>query len=99
MSIDLSQGGRPLSKEEKCTLYSISSEDYFKCLKSANVQLFSPTQALPAGAVVAIIIVIFIILLALDIKYEVNFFSSFFGGIGSLFSSLFSNRVSRRRRY
>jgi hypothetical protein len=97
MSIDLSQGGRPLSKEEKCTLYSISSEDYFKCLNSADVQLF--TQALPAGAVVAIVIAIFLILLALDIKYQSNIFSSFFGSIGNLFSALFSNRVSRRRRY
>ena len=89
MSIDLSQGGRPLSKEEKCTLYSISSEDYFKCLKSANVQLFSPSQSLPAGAVFAIIVVIFLVLLALDIKYNVNFFSSIFGGIVNLFSALF----------
>jgi len=100
MSIDLSQGGRPLSKEEKCTLYSISSEDYFKCLKSANVQLFSPTQAIPKGVIaVIIVIVIFFILLGLDIKYQTNIFSTFFGGIASLFSSLFSNRVSRRRRY
>jgi len=97
MSIDLSQGGRPLSKEEKCTLYSISTEDYFKCLKSSNVQLFSPTQALSKGAIIGIIVAIFFILLGLDIKYQTNIFSGFFGGIASLFSGLFSNRVSHRR--
>lgn len=99
MSIELSQGNRPLSKEEKCSLYSISSEDYFRCLKSANVHLFSPTQELPKVAIVAIVIVIFIILIGLDIKYNVNFFSSIWSGIAGLFSAITGNRVSRRRRY
>ena len=60
MSVDLSQGGRPLSHEEKCTLYSISSEDYFRCLKSAKVELFSPTQKIAWwGWILILIIVIF----------------------------------------
>ena len=90
------QGNRPLSKEEKCSLYSVSSEDYFRCLKSSNVQLFSaPLQALPGWATVLIIIFIFIVLLALDIKYEVNFFS----GLFSIFGSLFGSQKIRGRRY
>ena len=99
MSIDLSQGGRPLSKEEKCSLYSISSEDYFKCLKSANVQLFSPSQSLSTPTIIAIVVIIFIVLLYLDIKYQVNFFSSIFGGIAALFSGIFGRVSHRRRRY
>lgn len=98
MSIDLSQGGRPLSKEEKCSLYSISSEEYFKCLKNSNVQLFSPSQSLPTGALIGIIVVIFIVLLALDVKYEVHFFSSIWGFFVGLFTGGSVNRVSRRRR-
>ena len=31
---------RPLNPEEKCTEYSVSSEDYFRCLKRSNIQLF-----------------------------------------------------------
>ncbi len=91
------QGSRPLSKEEKCSLYSVSSEDYFRCLKSSNVQLFSaPLQALSGVTIAIIIIVIFIILLALDIKYEVNFFS----GLLSIFGSLFGfQKIRRGRRY
>jgi hypothetical protein len=50
-------GNRPLSHEEKCTLYSISSEDYFRCLKSSQIQLFqSPKQQLPTWAIVLIVI-------------------------------------------
>lgn len=31
---------RPLNPEEKCTEYSVSSEDYFRCLRRSNIQLF-----------------------------------------------------------
>ena len=57
MSVSLTEGGRPLSHEEKCTLYSISSEDYFRCLKSSHIELFqSPKQQLPTWTIVLIVI-------------------------------------------
>ena len=88
----------PLTDEEKakkCTLYSISSEDWFRCINRANVELFAlPKQALPGWAIGLIIVVIFITLLALDFKYKLNYFSGFFNGLAGLFTS-----QSVRRRY
>ncbi len=89
----------PLSdaeKAKKCSLYSISSEDWFRCINKAQVELFAlPKQSLPGWAIVLIIFVIFIILLALDFKYKLNYFSGFFNGLASLFTSV----QSVRRRY
>jgi hypothetical protein len=60
MSVSLGQGGRPLSDEEKCSLYSVSSDEYFACLKRNKVQLFSPTQKIAWwGWILILIIVIF----------------------------------------
>jgi hypothetical protein len=56
---------RPLSPEEKCTEYSVSSEDYFRCLKSSDIQLFSsrirltPNQAMNR-AVSLILVLLFL---------------------------------------
>ncbi len=44
MSMQAGQGGRPLTDEERCSLYSVSSEEYFKCLKRNNINLFTPKQ-------------------------------------------------------
>ena len=87
-------------KEKKCSLYSVSSEDYFRCINSSQVQLFAhirtyPKQALPGWAIALIIVVIFITLLALDFKYKLNYFAGFFNGLASLFTSA----QSVRRRY
>jgi len=88
-------------KEKKCTEYSVSSEDYFRCLNSANVKLFAshirtyPKQSLPGWTIALIIVVIFITLLALDFKYKLNYFSGFFNGLATLFTSA----QSVRRRY
>jgi hypothetical protein len=88
----------PLTDEEKakkCTEYSISSEDWFRCINRAQVQLFSyPKQALPGWAIAVIIFIIFVVLLALDFKYKLNYFSGFFNGLAGLFTS-----QSVRRRY
>ena len=58
MSMSLGQGSRPLTKEEKCSLYSVSSEDYFRCINKAQVQLFSQRIAW-WGWILILIIVIF----------------------------------------
>ena len=58
MSVSLGQGGRPLSDEEKCSLYSVSSDEYFACLKRNNVQLFSPLQRMPKLLLILIILVV-----------------------------------------
>ncbi len=59
---------RPLNPEEKCTEYSVSSEDYFRCLKRSNIQLFgingiytrmTPTQAMNR-AVSLILVLLFL---------------------------------------
>ncbi len=59
---------RPLNPEEKCTEYSVSSEDYFKCLKSSGIQLFgingtytrlTPNQAMNR-AVMLILVLLFL---------------------------------------
>ena len=56
---------RPLNPEEKCTEYSVSSEDYFRCLKSSGIQLFSgrirttPNQAMNR-AVSLILVLLFL---------------------------------------
>jgi|LauGreDrversion4_2_1035121.scaffolds.fasta_scaffold751367_1 hypothetical protein len=59
---------RPLSPEEKCTEYSVSSEDYFRCLKSSGIQLFgvngiytriTPKQAMNR-AVILILVLLFL---------------------------------------
>lgn len=89
-------------KVKKCSEYSTSSEDWFRCINRANVQLFSspppppyPKQALPGWAIALIIVIIFITLLALDFKYKLNYFSGFFNGLATLFTSA----QSVRRRY
>jgi len=58
MSISLGQGNRPLTNEEKCSLYSVSSEDYFKCINKAQVQLF-PQRIDWLGWILIFIILIF----------------------------------------
>jgi hypothetical protein len=58
MSIALGQYGRPLSKEEKCSLYSVSTEDYFKCLERAQVRLFSPEQQIKWWGWILILILV-----------------------------------------
>jgi hypothetical protein len=75
MSIAAGQYGRPLSKEEKCSLYSVSTEDYFRCLKSSNVQLFSPGQQLKWWGWI-----ILIILIAFGSYYVGPLFFSFMSG-------------------
>jgi hypothetical protein len=58
MSISLGQGDIPLSKEEKCSLYSVSSEDYFRCINKAQIKLFSQSISW-WGWILILIIVIF----------------------------------------
>lgn len=42
------------TEEEKCRLHSLSSEQYFECLRRNNIKLFSPKQELPTWAIVLI---------------------------------------------
>ena len=82
-------------KAKKCSEYSISSEDYFRCLKSANVELFVvPKMTLPGWAIALIIFIIFAVLIAFDLKYKLNYFSSFFNGLANLLTG-----QTVRRRY
>jgi hypothetical protein len=46
-----------VSDEKKCSEYSVSSEQYFACLRRNNIQLFqSPKQQLPTWAIVLIVV-------------------------------------------
>ena len=56
MSMQSGQGGRPLSDEEKCSLYSVSSEEYFKCLKRNNINLFTPKQEMAWWKIILILL-------------------------------------------
>ena len=59
---------RPLNPEEKCTEYSVSSEDYFRCLKRSNIELFginriytrlTPNQAMNRAVSLLLVLLFF----------------------------------------